>query len=232
MVKSISYQEKVEKIGEWIPQILEEIKREIKREHLRKAPAFLQKFFGGKNINAITTEEIVDVYTALLKRSEPQFVDQICYFWQVKHPELYPFFQSKLQVISEDVAEITEIEDALACKIVEESVAQFGAVNTYLFSLFYEVALSDAIFESLRARALEETKSASAIAQQEEETRNCELLRIQHERLMTRMREKYEKKLSALEEKYHTDIGRLRRELTELREADPSIAGKAQTRKA
>lgn len=220
MVKTISYQEKAEKMAEWIPQILEEIKRDIKREHLRKVPAFLQKFFPGRNIASITTEEIVAVYTPLLQRGEPQFFDQICYFWQVKHPELYPFFQAKLQAISEDVAAITAIDDALAKEMIEKSVEEFGAVNTYLFSLFYEVAFSDALYEKLRLRALEETKSLETASKEEEEVRNCAQLRAQHERLILRMREKYEKKLSALEEKYHTDIRKLRQELNALRQAE------------
>lgn len=218
MVKTISYQEKMEKVAEWIPQILEEIKRDIKREHLRKVPLFSQRFFSGKNIASVTTEEIIEVYTTLLKRGESQLFDQVCYFWQVKHPEIYPFFQSKLSTLSEDVSTITEIDDTLAKEIIDQAVAEFGAVNTYLFAYFYEVAFSEAIYEALRERALVETHTLRAQQNQEEEARDCALLRAQHERILVRMREKYEKKLAALEDKYHTDIGRLRQELALLRQ--------------
>lgn len=218
MVKTMSFQEKIEKLAEWIPQILEEIKREIKRDHLRKAPIFSRRFFAGKNINTITTEEIVTVYTSLMKSGDSDFLDQIGYLWQLKHPELHPFFESNLKTISPNVSEITKIDDVFAAEIVEEAVTKFGAVNTYLFALLYEVALSDALFDNLRERAFEETRVTKIASEQEEEARNCEQLRMQHERLMARMREKYEKKLTALEDKYHTDVGRLRQELAELRQ--------------
>lgn len=217
MVKTISYQEKAEKMEQWIPQILEEIKRDIKREHLRKVPVFAQKFFSGRNIASITTEEIIDVYTPLLKRGEPQLFDQICYFWQVKHPEIYPFFQAKLRVLSEDVSTITEIDDAFAEKLVQEALKEFGEVNTYLFALFYEVAFSDAIYDKMFQEAKRATDLANSKQNQEEEERNLELLKAQNERLLMRLRDKYEKKLSALEDKYHTDVAVLRKEVASLK---------------
>lgn len=232
MVYSISYQEKVEKMAEWFPQVLDEIKRELKKEHLRKAPLFVQKCFPGKTIASITTEEMIKVYMQLLKQGDPQFLDLICYFWQVKHPELYPFFQKKLQTIQEDISLIEKIDDAFAQELVKESVQEFGAVNSYLFSLFYEVAFSEDVYASLRKLALEETENAKSALAEEEEARSCALLRSQHERAITRMQDKYEKKLAALEIKYHTDVGQLRQELLNLRQASqqPELAGLVQKR--
>ena len=54
MYKNATYREKFADLKEWIPFLVEAIKKDLRNEHLKKDIFFVKKFLSSKNIHKIT----------------------------------------------------------------------------------------------------------------------------------------------------------------------------------
>lgn len=218
MLKDATYKEKCILLKPWMPQILETVKKDLKNEHLKNDFKFVKKYFSGKNLNKLTTQNFVDAYSTALEQEEK--AEEIAEFltnrWLMKNTELYEYFEAALSKISPDFTQLTEIKSDQAEEIIEKSNRQFGPLPTYLFSVMNSVVFPKECYEKLEKQA----HAAQKIAHQEEiesQTKSThESLKQQYELQIARLTDKYEKKLSGMERKYFQDTESLRKQLATL----------------
>lgn len=218
MLKDTTYQEKFQMLDEWMEEIIDTVKRDLKTEHLKKDWAFFKKYFGEKNINKMSTEDLVQGYRSAIANAEngETIGEFIASRWLLKNTEIYQYFEAQLSSISSDFSSLTQLDLPHATKIMEGSVSQFGALKTYLFSVFNSVVFPESVFTQLRKKAQEQVKHEE---KQHEETKGVMLLedlRKSHERDIARLTDKYEKKLIGMQKKYLIDTEGFKKQIAHL----------------
>lgn len=218
MLKNTTYQEKFQMLNDWMESIIETVKRDIKNEHLKKDWNFLKKYFAGKNLNKLTTEDLVQAYRAAIADEEngEAIGEFIVSRWLLKNSEIYQLFEEQLSQITSDFSSLTELDPQQSTKIMEEAIKHFGAPKTYLFAVMNSVVFPEQIFNQLRKKAQEQVKLE---ATQEEETKEVLLLedlKKNHEREVLRITDKYEKKLIGLQKKYLIDMDGFKKQIAQL----------------
>lgn len=198
----------------WLPTIIDTIRKDLKKDHLSKDVAFLKQYFSGKPVNKLTNEELAAGYAAALENEETaeSVGEFITNRWLLKHADLYYLFEGHLVKINPDITQITSIEESVAAPIIDESVEQFGAIDTYLFCRMNSVAIPESIFERLEKRAQEEVGATKEKVKHE----SIEEVERQYERVIARLTDRYEKKLSSLERKYVQDTETLKKQIGNL----------------
>jgi len=219
MENDTTYQTKFAILKKWLPNIIDTVRKDLKKDHLSKDPLFLKQHLGGKPVHKLTNEELVDGYSAVLENSDnAEAVGEfISNRWLLKHADLYYLFEQHMIQINPDVTKIVKLEESQAQPIIEEAVAEFGAVDTYLFCRINSVALTENTFKKLEKQA--EAEDAEEI--EEGKLESIEDVERVYQQMIARLTDKYEKKLSSLERKYVQDtdtlkkhIGNLQRKLT------------------
>lgn len=208
MLKDASYKEKFKLLNDWLPHIFETVKRDVKNDHLKKNPTFLKKYFQLKNINKMTTEDIVKGYDLALQTDEnaEEIAEFLANRWMLKNTEVYNFFEEKLRKIYPNFTEITEIDQQNASTLMHEGIQHFGAQRVYLFSVINSVVFPQNILQQLQQKATDERQHPST-----HKDENCSL-QLQ----LARITDKYEKKLLGLEKKYLQDIGNYKKQIAQL----------------
>jgi hypothetical protein len=218
MLKDATYKEKCLMLKSWMPQILETVKKDLKNEHLKNDFKFIKKYFAGKNINKLTTQDYVDAYLSALEQEEngEEIAEFVTNRWLTKNTELYDYFEKSLSQISQDFTQLTEIDPKKSQEIVDGAVQQYGAPRTYLFSVMNSVVFPKEVYEKLDHRAKEVQKKS-----EQEET--AQLKHLSHENMkqhyeeqILRLTDKYEKKLSGFERKYFQDMEALKKQIVAL----------------
>lgn len=209
----LSYKEKIFICKTWLPEIVSVVKKDLKQEHLPKDRSFCQRHFLGKSFAQVTKKELADAYLKEIEAGNDALSEFICSRWLLKNTDIYAFFESTLQKISNDIEVITEIEEKLEEKLKKEAVEKFGSVQIFIFSLFNSVVFREKVFLELQKNAekqvCEESEQREKIA--------YEHMQQHYERKMNAMREKYEKKLSGFQTKYLKDISKLQNEIKKLK---------------
>ncbi|WP_039385124.1 hypothetical protein [Neochlamydia sp. TUME1] len=215
MLKDATYKEKSTMLISWMPQIIEEVKKDLKHEHLKNDFKFVKKYFLGKNLNKLTNEEIVNAYTLALEQEEngEKIAEFIINRWLLKNAELYDYFEGALLQISNDFTQLTEIDADKSQQIVEGAVSQYGAVRTYLFSVMNSVVFPKEIYEKLNKRAEEEQKALAAVEDAQDEHLSQQSLKDYYEEQIARLADKYEKKLIGMQKKYIQDTESLKKQM-------------------
>lgn len=216
MLKDTTYQQKFAMLNFCFPLLIEDVKKELKNDHLKKDLPFLRAHFAGKPLNKIGVEEMVPVYSTLLVEGNEALGEFVATRWLLKHSEIYELFEKELTTAAPNFAELVELERPLSERLVGLSQKEFGAVDTYLFSVLNAVVFPKDIFEKLKSAAEKELETRREAAQEEEECRSLDQLKQQHESLMTRMENRYEKKLQGLEKKYLQDVETLKNQVRNL----------------
>lgn len=155
MLKDATYKEKFELLSDWMPLVVDSVKKDLRNEHLKKDYGFAKKYLPSKNLNKVTTEELTEAYRSAVSQ-EPkaeEIVEFIFNRWLLKHTEVYQFFEDSLQRISPNFMELTEIGQNESTQIMKSAVSLFGATNTYLFAVINSVVFPKSVFEELLQQA-------------------------------------------------------------------------------
>lgn len=215
MDKNATYQQKFNHLKEWMPLIVDSIKKDLKNEHLKKDHVFVKRYLNNKNINKITNEELASAYlNAIASESGESIGELITSRWLLRHSDLYDFFERHLVQISPNFSDLTELTQEQSKSIVEPAIRQFGAVQTNLFSVLNSVVFPPAIFKDLETRARHQHLSVIEETQRQEEQLSAENMRCEHEREIARLTDKYEKKLAGLQKKYIVDVEALKKQVS------------------
>lgn len=217
MYKDATYKEKFADLQEWVPFLIESVKKDLRNEHLKKDLYFVKKFLSSKNIHKVTTEELAEAYQkAIQEEKGEEIAEFITSRWLLKNSELYDFFERQLSQINPDFSNLEELSPEQAQGLIEASIDQFGAPQTYLFSVLNSVVFPKEKFQSLKILAQQHQEDSVKEAQQAAEQLSMEQMRKEFEREMARLTDKYEKKLLGLQKKYLTDVEGLKKQVAQL----------------
>jgi hypothetical protein len=218
MYKDATYKEKYAHLSDWMPSIIEAVKKDLKNEHLKKDFFFIKKFLSSKNMNKVTVEELVQAYSSAIAKEEngEELGEFITARWLFKNSELYDFFERYLSQLTTDFTSLEELDHENSDKLIEASIQQFGASNTYIFSVLNSVVFPQAIFHQLKDRAHQEKTHQQQQQEIVNEKLTLESLEKSFEREIARLVDKYEKKLSGLQKKYLIDTESLKKQIAHL----------------
>lgn len=225
MSEELSYKQRLIQLNEWMPDIIEAVKKDLKNDHLKKDYAFFKKYFSGKNINKVESHELSDAYMRSINDEEAgnEIAEFIVHRWILKNSELYHFFEERLSKINADFTEIKELSHEQATSLEKEAVQEFGPVKTFIFSSLNGVAFSPAHLSKLEAAARQEKAKTKESKVFEEENRSLEVIKAQHAQEVARLTDKYEKKLVGFQKKYTQDVDMLKKQLANLQRKLASV---------
>ncbi len=215
MYKDATYKQKFADLNEWIPLIIDSVKKDLKNDHLKKDVQFVKKFLDSKNVQKLTSQELTEAYNRAIQEEEKgeEIAEFIVSRWLLKNSELYNLFEQYLNNITADFTSLEEIHADQAKPIVDASINQFGAIPTYLFSVLNSVVFSKETFGYLKEQAQASQQQHMHERSSQEERLNAEALERAHTLEMTRLTDKYEKKLSGLQKKYQIDVDHLKKQV-------------------
>lgn len=218
MLKDSTYQQKFAILKVWMPTIVENIKKDLKNDHLKKDTHFLKTHFPGKNIDKLNIVELSEGYSKAIANSEQgeSIAEWIAQRWLLKKSDLYAYFERKLAAINPQFDNIEEIEDQKADEMIHEAIQVFGAPDTYLFTILNSVVFSPKQIEALAQKADREVAEKSQIKLEEEEKKSQDKLIANYEQRLARLMDKYEKKLQGFERKYLNDTESLKKQIAAL----------------
>ncbi len=216
MLKNATYVQKFALLQKWLPQIIESVKKDLKQDHLRRNPAFIRDHFEVKNLNKIGTESMSRAYGAALEGGDESIGEYIAARWLLRHSDIYNFFEVQLQEIAPNFTELEELNPEAGRVLMQRSVAEFGAIPSYLFTILNSVVFDPATLKELSEKAEKEIVQKNAEVQQEAAAATGEAAVRALELELSRSRDKYEKRISGLERKYLQDTEVLKREVARL----------------
>lgn len=218
MYKNATYKEKFSDLDEWMSSLIEVIKKDLRNEHLKKDWEFVKRFIPSKNIHRITTEEMAQAYRTAIAQEEngEELAEFMAARWLLKHGDLYHFFEKSLSAIHPDFASLEILEEEMAQQLIESAIAEFGARNTYLFSVLNSVVFPSSQFASLQQLARDERAGEEEKVQQQEAQADSEQMKQAHAREMARVIDRYESKLAGLQKKYIADVDSLKKQVAQL----------------
>lgn len=216
MIKESGYQEKIELAAPWLAEVIELVKKDLKNEHLKIDRDFCKRYFLGKGSNMITVAEMVEAYRKDIAEGNVGLAEFITSRWILRNTDIYGFFEETLAKLTPDFDTLQELDDKLASSLVKDAISQFGAVKTYLFSLFNSVVFSDEIYEEMRKKALSFSAEIKDKQEKEQVEKSLETMQKRHTREMAALNDRHEKKLSGLQKKYLNDTEVLKKQIRDL----------------
>lgn len=216
MLKETGYQEKIVMLKPWLVEIIDVVKKDLRNEHLKMDKSFCRRHFLGKNPAQIHAIELAPAYEKEIAEGNISLGEFISTRWLLKNTDVYGYFENKLKVVSEDFEKLDELPLDLSQTLVDESVKQFGAKRTYLFSVLNSVVFPKTIYEKLEKQAKDETKKQEEQKAQAEENYTLESLKKRYEREFANLKDRYEKKFNGLEKKYIHDTETLKKQIAAL----------------
>lgn len=218
MLKNSTYKEKFAMIKSWMPALVEDVKKDLKNEHLRNDWMFVKKYLGGKNLNKVTNEEIAQAYSTAVaeEESSEEIGEFLSNRWLLKHGDIYQYFEAKLTEISPNFSELETIDKSKAQDIVDGSVKQFGPVKTYLFAVLNSVVFPKDVYEGLGRKAEDSARHKAEEMNAKNAHDSLEAMQRSYEQQIARLTDKYEKKLSGLQKKYVLDTEGLKKQISTL----------------
>lgn len=210
--------QKLIQLTEWMPVIIETVKKDLKNDHLKQDYAFAKKYLDGKNLHKIENEDLSKAYTQALKDEEKgaEIAEFISHRWIFRNSEMYNFFEERLTAINPNFTEIKALSDAQAEPLIKDAVANFGALRTYIFSMLNAVAFSSGELEKLAKQAKTDKVHQEKEALNAAEQRTLEEAKKAHALEISRLTDKYEKKLLGLQKKYTQDVAMLKKQIANL----------------
>lgn len=218
MLKDITYKAKFAMLAQWMPSIIDTIKKDLKNEHLKGDFGFFRHYFPGKNINKVTSEELASAYTDALNTSEKSedLGEFISNRWLLKNSDLYHYFETELTKIDPNFSELEVLDKTTSTKLMEGATKQFGAANTYIFSVLNSVVFPADIYKILAKKAEESTQQEAAEEAIQIKNASAENMQRNYEQQIARLTDKYEKKLQGMQKKYTTDVDALKKQVANL----------------
>lgn len=151
MIKEEGTEKRFDTLFPWMGEVIKDIKKDLKKEHLRQDLKFVQKYFARKFVDKLTGEELLAAYMQELREGNKELGDWITTRWVMKHTDIYQFFAHFLTQINPQFDEIEEIPDDKANSLIQGAITQFGAQDTYIFSVLNAVTFSNNAYARLRA---------------------------------------------------------------------------------
>jgi hypothetical protein len=218
MYKNATYKEKFADLQEWIPLLIEAVKKDLRNEHLKKDFYFVKKFLSSKNIHKVSTDELAEAYQKAIQEEEQgeELAEFITSRWLLKNSDLYEFFEQQLSKINPDFTNLEELAPTEAQTLIDASIREFGAPQTYLFSVLNSVVFPKESFQKLKVQAQQHQEKHEEESRKNMDQMNIDQMRKTFEREMARMTDKYEKKLAGLQKKYVADVENLKKQVAQL----------------
>lgn len=216
MIKDLPLKSKFEYLGEVLPRVLQDIRRDIRNEHMKQDREFVQKYFSKCHLEKISSSDIEKAYFAeIVTLNNEDLGSWVISKWIMKHAEVYEFFVTELSKINPNFEEIELIDIDSSKSIVSKCMESFGVEDTYIFSLLNSVAFPDQMFEFLKSET-----SKNILKKQNVELVDSSIdvsaLVQKHEQELLKLADRYEKRLQATVKKYSQDIEGLRKQLGSL----------------
>lgn len=209
----LSFKEKIVLCKTWMPEIISDVRKDLKQEHLPKDRSFCQRHFLGKPFTQATKQELAEAYFKETQSGNDALSEFICTRWLLKHTDIYAFFEKFLQKITSDFELLSGFEESIEKNLKNEACEKFGSIQIFIFSLFNSVVFREKTFFELKESAARENEEKN----ESQEKLAYDQMQQHYERKLSTLREKYEKKLSGLQSKYLNDISRLQAEIAKLK---------------
>lgn len=218
MYKNATYKQKFADLHQWVPLIIDSVKKDLKNEHLKKDFLFVKKFLSNKNINKVTVEELAQAYQKAINEEEKgeEIAEFIASRWLLKNSELYEFFERQLTQINPDFASLETLEPAQAKALIDAANREFSPADTYLFAVLNSVVFPDESFKSLRTEAEKHKHQQEKEIEETTAEQTLESFREAYQREIQRLTDKYEKKFLGLQKKYLQDTEGLKKQIAQL----------------
>lgn len=216
MLKDTGYIEKIELLRDWLEEIVDIIKKDLKNEHLKIDKEFCRKYFLGKSCQSLTLTEMATAYAADIKSGNSGLGEFIASRWLLKNTDIYHFFEEKLKKIAPDFEALDELSQEQGQQLMNQAKADFGPIKTYIFSVFNSVVFPKSIYDELKEHASFETQRFREKTVQENETKNLEELKKRYDRDISALTDRYEKKLIGMQKKYLHDTESLKKQISTL----------------
>lgn len=213
-IKDATYLQKMELLVPYHREILDSVKKDLKREHIGKDKSAHKQLFKSRPLHRIELEELLTVYSPLLLTRE-DFGEFVASRWILKNIEIYEFFGKKLEQIEGNFDQLTQLDEAFARSTVQGAIEQFGPRATYFFCVLNSVVLPSGEF-----RILEELSKSAEPAQISANSENGQgsVFGEQHVR---RLEERYRQKLAGLERRYSAEVAALKKHISHLSKKGP-----------
>lgn len=218
MLKDATYKEKFVTLSQWLPSIVESIKKDLKNEHLKRDLPFVRQYFMGKNPNKLTTEELAAAYSSHMANGDntEELGEFITNRWLLKHTDVYDFFEQELHKINPKFHELDILDGKTSLALMEKAIAEFGPTDTYLFCVLNSVVFPADVYKILQQKAKEHAHHSESVSKTQMEKESLETLHRNYQQQIARLTDKYEKKISGLQKKYLTDIESLKKQIATL----------------
>lgn len=218
MSTEMSYKDRLLLLEEWMSEIIDGVKKDIKNEHLKKDYNFCKKYFPGKNFNKLEIQEMANAYKRALREEEAAeaIAEFIVQHWILRNSEIYHFFEENLSKINPDFTAIKELTLEQAELLQAASFREFGGARTYIFAQLNGVAFPPETLKKMAVDASQEKNELEKKAVVEKEIQSLEAMKANHEQEMARLKDKYEKKLIGFQKKYSQDVEMLKKQLANL----------------
>ncbi|MBS0627807.1 MAG: hypothetical protein JSS09_06305 [Verrucomicrobia bacterium] len=135
--------------------------------------------------------------------------------WIDKHGDMFKCFHDHLIKVSQNYDQLTELPLAVEESMAEASIKEFGALNTYIFSILNSVVFSEKKMKELRELA-QKDKEKSVESQEKSSELSVEELKKNFEEQMQKVLEKQEKKILGITERYRMEIAGYRKQISQL----------------
>lgn len=152
-MKAKTYQEKFSLLSPWFESLVASIKKDLKEEPLKKDRIIYAQLFGNKLLKNLSSKEMWAAYAQALAQGHESLGEYLAARWILRHRNIYDFFEARLRTICQNFDELGELQASFAKDLIEDAVANFGAVDTYCFSVLNDVTFSAKDFEELRKKA-------------------------------------------------------------------------------
>lgn len=216
MLKETGYKEKIEMLAPWFEEIIDDIKKDLKNEHLKIDRPFCKKYFLGKGPAHITVPEMKEAYQADISSGNVGLGEFIATRWLLKNTDVYSLFEEKLSGITGDFEQLEELPQEVSVALMRTSTKQFGAKKTYLFAVFNSVVFPPSVYAELKEMAEKETHLVREEQKVQRSAESLEALQQKHEREIAALTDRYEKKLGGLQKKYLQDMEALKKQISTL----------------
>jgi hypothetical protein len=216
MIKDLVLKSKFAFIQEFFGKIIQDIRKDVRQEHLKKDKAFIQKHFAKNSIDKVSAEEIEKGYfTELSIEGNDDLSNWVISKWILKHAEVYEYFVTELTKVNPKFEEISLLDMETAKSIAARAVDKFGAEDTLIFSVVNSVAFPDQIFEALKDEALKQLAAKKDLVKKDTAISVEDLVK-QHQIDLSRLSERYENRIQAVSKKYIQDIEGLKKQLASM----------------
>lgn len=201
-------------LQDWIFDILEAIKKDIKSDHLPADPVFYKTYFGNRPQNRLTSQEIFTAYEKELIKGNEELSEWVVNRWVFKNGELYKHFAEKLSEINPDFSEIKQLSVEESEKVLKGAAESFGAIQTYLFSFLNGVVFPKEILDKLRKAAEEEKALLKKKEENSVQQESLEKIIAAHQREIARL----ESRVAGVQKKYATDTEAFKKQIKALQQ--------------